>query len=76
MTFVLQMKDAKFILEKLDEDSLVIIDELGRGTSIEEGLAICLAVCEALAQKEAFVLLATHFSQVTKLAAIYPNIMK
>ena len=46
---------------------VVIIDELGRGTSTEEGSALCWAISEEFASNGAFTFLATHFQIMTKL---------
>ena len=43
-TFMVEMEEASFILSNAGATSLVIIDELGRGTSVTEGAAICYAV--------------------------------
>lgn len=44
--------------------SMVIIDELGRGTSTRDGLAISIAIAEALIDSQAFVWFATHFREL------------
>jgi DNA mismatch repair ATPase MutS len=54
--------------------SLIILDELGRGTSVEEGSAICWAVCEELLRGNCFVFLATHFQLMVRLADLYPAV--
>ena len=73
-TFMVEMQETAFILSNLGPSSLVIIDELGRGTSVEEGTAICWAVCEALLQSTSFVFLATHFHQMKSLARLEPGV--
>lgn len=60
-TFASEMRETAFILSNIDRDSLVIIDELGRGTSTRDGLAIALAIAEALVNSRALVWFATHF---------------
>lgn len=58
-------------------NSLVIIDELGRSTAIEEGIAISVAIVEEFVQsKEVFLYFATHFQQLTELDTMYPNVAK
>lgn len=48
----------------VNDKSLVIIDELGRGTSSRDGLAIAIAMAEALIQSRALVWFATHFTEL------------
>lgn len=48
----------------IDRKSLVIIDELGRGTSTRDGLAIALSIAEALVESKALVWFATHFREL------------
>ena len=59
----------------INKNSLAIIDELGRGTSTRDGLAIALSIAEALVDSRAFVWFATHFRElgmcIVKLA-VYP----
>merc|ERR1719412_2694679 len=67
-TFMVEMQETQFILSSVGPTSLVIIDELGRGTSVKEGAAICYAVCEhLLVNTNCFVFLATHFTLMTRL---------
>ncbi|EDU45523.1 DNA mismatch repair protein mutS [Pyrenophora tritici-repentis] len=63
-TFSAEMRDIAFILRNVDRHSLVIIDELGRGTSTRDGLAIALAIAEALVSSRALVWFATHFKDL------------
>ena len=74
-TFQLEMKETAYILEHVTDRSLVIIDELGRGSSLVDGLSIAFAVAEYLAtHTKAFTLFATHFPQITQLSQLYPNV--
>ena len=57
-------------------DSLVLLDELGSGTSLEEGGALAWAVVEALSHVGATTILVTHTLFLTRLAALYPNVTK
>jgi DNA mismatch repair protein MSH4 len=47
-TFTVEMREASYIMSKVTESSLVLIDELGRGTSASCGLALTTAICEEL----------------------------
>ncbi|KAI5170983.1 DNA mismatch repair protein MSH2 [Nematocida sp. LUAm3] len=69
-TFMMEMQDISKILNQADTHSLVIIDELGRGTSEEDGYSIAQAVIEYIINKNAFTLFSTHFYDLCKL----PNI--
>jgi len=75
-TFMIEMKEISYILRNLTENCLIIIDELGRGTSIEEGVGLCFAICEQLIQSKAFTFFATHFLELTKLENYYFNVSK
>ena len=73
------MKEMSYILSNVGPTSLVVMDELGRGTSTEEGAALCWAIAEDLADKNrttAFSVLATHFTLLTRLEKLYPNVVK
>jgi DNA mismatch repair protein MSH4 len=50
----------------IDQNSLAIIDELGRGTSTRDGLAIALSIAEALVESKALIWFATHFRELGK----------
>ncbi|KAL0254767.1 MutS protein msh4 [Diplodia seriata] len=66
-TFAAEMREAAFILRNISKDSIAIIDELGRGTSTRDGLAIALAIAEALVDSRAFIWFATHFRELAKI---------
>ncbi|KAL2135001.1 hypothetical protein VTI74DRAFT_10136 [Chaetomium olivicolor] len=65
-TFAVEMTEMNLILRQVTKNSLVIIDELGRGTSTKEGLAIALAMSEKLIEKESRVFFATHFTELAR----------
>lgn len=70
------MQEMQLVLSSLSATSLVAIDELCRGTSVEEGTALAWAICEELSQSSAFVFVTTHFRELTKLESLYPSVKK
>ncbi|WP_276351452.1 DNA mismatch repair protein MutS [Cohnella caldifontis] len=67
-TFMVEMKDIQVMTEQATERSLVIIDELGRGTSTEEGMAIAQAVIEYVHDHiRCKALVSTHFHELSHL---------
>ncbi|TLD18073.1 hypothetical protein PspLS_10539 [Pyricularia sp. CBS 133598] len=74
-TFSLEMREMAFILRNIDNRSLAIIDELGRGTSTRDGLAIAIAISEALIESGAQVLFATHFHELATVLNDRPHVV-
>jgi DNA mismatch repair protein MutS len=73
-TFMVEMSETAHILHHATEKSLVILDEIGRGTSTFDGLSIAWAVAEYLhTELQAKTLFATHYHELTKLAEILPH---
>src|SRR5216110_273055 len=69
-TFMVEMNETSNIVNNATERSLVILDEIGRGTSTFDGLSIAWSVAEFLHDKiRARTLFATHYHELTKLAA-------
>jgi DNA mismatch repair protein MutS len=68
-TFMVEMNETANIINNATERSLVILDEIGRGTSTFDGLSIAWSVAEFLYDKiKARTLFATHYHELTKLA--------
>lgn len=74
-TFSVEMREMAFILRNIDDKSLAVIDELGRATSTRDGLAIAIAMSEALVQSKASVWFATHFTDLTRVLADRPGVL-
>jgi DNA mismatch repair protein MSH2 len=73
-TFLAEMRDMAGILCAATPASLILIDELGRGTSSAEGLALARAIAEAiLSQNCSLTLFATHFHELADLADQFPG---
>jgi DNA mismatch repair protein MutS len=77
-TFLVEMKETANILENITDRSLVLLDEVGRGTSTYDGLSIAWAVTEYILQgvrARPKTLFATHFHELTQLAGAYPRLV-
>ncbi|QYO62293.1 DNA mismatch repair protein MutS [Leptolyngbya sp. 7M] len=74
-TFMVEMNETANILNHATETSLVLLDEIGRGTATFDGLSIAWAVAEHLATEIcARTIFATHYHELNELASILPNI--
>ena len=76
-TFMIEMNEVANILKNATSDSLLILDEIGRGTSTFDGLAIAWAVIEYISSKKligAKTLFATHYHELTELEGKMDNV--
>ena len=71
-TFMVEMSETANILHNATERSLVLMDEVGRGTSTFDGLSLAWAAAERLAHLRAYTLFATHYFELTVLPEAQP----
>jgi DNA mismatch repair protein MutS len=74
-TFMVEMQETAYIMRHATEKSLILMDEIGRGTSTFDGLSIAYAcACHLANQISGLCLFATHYFELTRLSEQYPNI--
>jgi DNA mismatch repair protein MutS len=74
-TFLVEMIETANILHTATENSLILLDEIGRGTSTFDGLSLAWSIIEYIQKyKHSLTLFATHYHELTELENIYPDI--
>jgi DNA mismatch repair protein MutS len=74
-TFMVEMNETAFILNSATEKSLILLDEIGRGTSTYDGVAIAWSVAQYLAEKiKARTIFATHYHELNVMSSIFEQI--
>lgn len=74
-TFMVEMKETADIIKRANDKSLVILDEIGRGTSTYDGLSLAQAILEHLMTSSgAYLFFATHYHELTQLENLFPNV--
>lgn len=73
-TFMVEMMETAYILNHATANSLVVLDEVGRGTNTKDGSAIAAAIAANLATKNTLTLFATHYFELTELSTTFNNI--
>jgi DNA mismatch repair protein MutS len=76
-TFMVEMNETASILNNLSDRSLILLDEIGRGTSTYDGISIAWAITEYLHEQpinRAKTLFATHYHELNDMASIFPRI--
>ena len=74
-TFMVEMEEASSIINNASKNSLVLMDEIGRGTSTYEGGALALAIAQYMCSTvNSYTLFATHYPEISNLAEQYDNV--
>ena len=74
-TFMVEMKEARNAIDGATENSLILFDELGRGTATYDGMSLAQAILEYISENiGAFTLFSTHYHELTRLDKKFKNI--
>ncbi|HEY9886061.1 MAG TPA: DNA mismatch repair protein MutS [Vampirovibrionales bacterium] len=74
-TFMVEMTETAYLLNNMTEKSLILLDEIGRGTSTFDGVAIAWSVVEYIANKGARTIFATHYHELNGLADLFKQVV-
>lgn len=75
-TFMVEMNEVSYILEHASKNSLVILDEVGRGTSTYDGMSLAWSIIAHLCEKVgAFSLFSTHYHEITEIEKLYSSVV-
>ena len=74
-TFMVEMKEARNAIANATENSLILFDELGRGTATYDGMSLAQSILEYISENiKSFTLFSTHYHELTRLDKKYKNI--
>ncbi len=73
-TFMVEMTETAYLLNNMTEKSLILLDEIGRGTSTYDGVAIAWSVVEYIAKAGPRTVFATHYHELNGLADLFPQV--
>jgi DNA mismatch repair protein MutS len=76
-TFMVEMKETAELLTEATSSSLILLDEIGRGTATYDGLSLAEAIIEYIGQKiKGYTLFATHYHEITAMAKMFPQTIR
>lgn len=73
-SFMIEMREMAYIMHNMTPKSLIIIDELGRGTSFMDACSLAWSCCEKLLSETCFTFFVTHYAQLVQLTYLYANV--
>ncbi len=74
-TFMVEMSETAYLLAHATEKSLILLDEIGRGTATFDGLSLAWAILEYIVtEKKSLCMFATHYHEMTQMSQLYPQV--